>query len=162
MVTRHKHWQRRLQALAAEFIGQKFEWGRTDCAILAVRAFDAITGGGLTHAYAGQYRNRFGALRFQRRYQVDIERVLRESGCIEVPAAEVEPGDFLIARAPGLPYPAAHVVYGDKALSSWSDTPFKAGTLPGWVDWCLTAKLLAQPSIIALRVPSADMQTSAL
>lgn len=143
-ICRQPGWEARLVALADFLRGQRFCWGRTDCAQIAFQAFDALVNApiGLTAAYRHQYASRASALRFQRRYHIDAAHVLRESGCIEVEPAYAQRGDILVGWKDG--FACAHVVLGERVLSSHPDRG---------VFQTSVRELLAWPGLVGLRVP---------
>lgn len=143
MPTRRADWEARLLELAAARFGQSFVWGVRDCAILGLEAFDALTGGDLASEYIGRYAGALGAVRFQRRFGVDLERVLRAQGCGVYAPRFAQRGDILVGRRWG--FACGHVVYGERALSA---DP-KAG-----ITWCRAIDLMDWPGALALRVPA--------
>lgn len=124
---------------------QPFAWGRTDCAMLALEAFDLMTGGALVEKHRGRYSTSAQALRYQRR-ETDLPAELQRAGCFRVRDGEAVValhGDILIAERDG--FLCGHVCLGKFALS--------ASIEQGAVALCHVADLLARPDAFVLRVP---------
>lgn len=107
-------WDVRLADWAQSALGRRFCWGKTDCALLAFEAFDALTGGDLAGAYRGQYAGSAGARAFMRRWDIDAARVLRASGCRDVHPAFAQRGDIILANDGQ--WLCAHVCLGARLL----------------------------------------------
>ena len=134
-------WEERLAAWAEARVGSPFKWGRTDCALLAAEAFDVMAGGSdLLFAYAGRWDSARSALRFQRKFALDLRAVLVQSGCKEVDVRLARNGD--IVTAPRMGFQCGHVVVGARAVSAW---------LGRDVHWS-SPGLLRIPGAVALRM----------
>ena len=112
-------WQERLADWAEARIGAPFEWGETDCALLAFEAFDEITGGSLAHAYRARYGDARAALRFQRRFHLDLRCVLVASGCRQMEIQFAKSGDIVCVEKNG--FQCGHAIVGGRAVSAWPE-----------------------------------------
>lgn len=96
-------------------VGQPFEWGRTDCAMLTLVALDLLTGRDYASAYRGLWGSQAEALAH---FALETpSAVLQGFGAEEVPAAYAVLGDVL--TVPADPWPETlHFVLGRHCLSS--------------------------------------------
>lgn len=96
-------------------MGLPFAWGETDCAVLCLEAFDALTGRRLADVYRGRWNSRPTAIRFARDH--DLVQVLDVAGCRRIDSGFQQRGDLLLV--PAHPFVEGHVCLGRNALSSW-------------------------------------------
>lgn len=113
---RLRDWEARLTAWVAARAGAPFVWGQTDCALIAMEAFDALTG----RALAAAYRGLWPSLRAARAYApgFDLVQTLVRQGCATLsPSAGLRIGDFLMVKRRA--WWCAHVCCGALTLSAW-------------------------------------------
>lgn len=131
-------WQSALILWARRRVGTPFEWGRVDCAMLALEAFDIMTGQAVAESYRGRYSTRAQAIRFQRRI-VDLRSKLESLGCAR--AREPQIGDVVIVEKDG--FVCGHVCVGEYVVSAWPDRGVALGE----------TRALAEVSRDVLRIP---------
>lgn len=124
-------WDVRLVRWADARRGSPFEWGVTDCAMLAFEAIDAMAGGEeLAQKYRGRWDSERAARRFQAKGKIDTAQVLIDAGCVEVPPGHHQRGDIIVVPLDG--FQCAHVCVGRTSLSVRPGAP---------VAWVRTADL---------------------
>ncbi len=100
---------------ARQQVGKPFEWGVTDCAMLALQAVDILTDGEHAQTYAGKWETQSQALA-----HFEIEKpsdVLQRLGAVEIDAIRAAAGDIL--TLPAYIWPEQlHVVMGRLCLSA--------------------------------------------
>lgn len=144
-MTRKLHgWDERLAAWARRRIGAPFVWGETDCTMLALEAYDALTGGVLALAYRGLWRSVREAVAFRRCTGADLVLTLRQQGCTMLEPLALRAGDILAVRHRNMWY--ANVCFGDRVLSARPECG---------VAWWPTRPLLEYAPLV-LRVPLAS------
>lgn len=109
-------WDTRLARWATLRNGEPFAWGQTDCVMLCLEAFEAMTGADVCTNHRGRWHSRSSALRYQQAHDFTLRRLLPELGCVEVVPGFQQRGDFVIVDRE--PFPHGHVCFGEKALSS--------------------------------------------
>lgn len=111
-------WESRLRAWAHFRHGDPFQWGVTDCWIVCLEAVDCMRGGAsLAAGLRGRYGTRRGALKLQRREDLDLGRVLESAGARRVLAPPLA-GDIVIHQHPDDPFGIGHVCFGEVVLSA--------------------------------------------
>ena len=96
-------------------IGIPFEWGINDCNTFAAGYLDHVKGTNWLSVFKGKYKNKFGAIRFQRKFDKTPSSVLLAEGLKKISVYEVRQGDILIKK--DKIYEMAHIVINDKVVS---------------------------------------------
>ena len=96
-------------------IGTPFEWGINDCNTFAAGYLDHVKGTNWLSVFKGKYKNKFGAIRFQRKFDKTPSSVLLAEGLKKISVYEVRQGDILIKK--DKIYEMAHIVINDKVVS---------------------------------------------
>lgn len=135
---RLRDWDRRLTAWAAGRLQAPFRWGQTDCTLLVLEAFDALTGRDVAAGYRGAWANARQAVRYAR--HTSLVWFLEAQGCRRVDAGFRQRGDFLLR--PGRVFVEGHVCLGERVLSSWVAQGVGMGN---------TRDLVALPGLVVLR-----------
>ena len=92
-----------------------FEWGVNDCNTFAAGYLDHVKGTNWLSVFKGKYKNKFGAIRFQRKFDKTPSSVLLAEGLKKISVYEVRQGDILIKK--DKIYEMAHIVINDKVVS---------------------------------------------
>jgi hypothetical protein len=139
-------WDVRLAEWATSRLGLPFVWGTTDCALLALEAWDILTGADegarLADQYRGRWTNEFGAIKQVADAGESIASGLLERGAQRVLPGFQQRGDVICVT--GERHVSAHVCYGELALSAAPETG---------VAWFRVDLLLREPDVVILRAP---------
>lgn len=132
---RVEDWMPRLEAWARKRVGDAFEWGQTDCNVLALEAVDIQRGTETAALLRGKYHSHLGAQRFQLRESWDLGAVLAGAGLRPVvPGEALELGDIVFAEQGG--FACSHVVLGQRyALSVTVDDGVFMSRLEAILRW---------------------------
>ena len=113
------NWRPALYEWAEARLGDAFEWGRTDCALLMLEACDIIRGTDDATDYRGRWQTRIGAIRYIAETETPSD-YLRKAGARTVALHFQQAGDILLAQ--GEAYPdfrdCAHVCLGRRSLTA--------------------------------------------
>lgn len=114
---RHSDWDLRLNSMKEKVLGEPFEWGRTDCATLVVRALEAMypPDDVPLPAERPSYGDESGALRAHAATG-GVSDVLRAQGAEEVPLNFARQGDVLIGVDEAGGVPGAAIVVENRYL----------------------------------------------
>lgn len=107
-----------LVKFANEVVGSDFEWGETDCAMIAVRSQAIMLGKNPFAKHVGKWSTKTGALRVFK--GLDIKQALQDSGGVRVSQDHSTTGDVILGPTEdvlGLPQLAV-VVPVDRVLIS--------------------------------------------
>ena len=103
-----------LNEYVEEKMGMPFEWGINDCNTFAAGYLDHVKGTNWLSVFKGKYKNKFGAIRFQRKFNKTPSSVLLAEGLKKISVYEVRQGDILIKK--DNIYEMAHIVINDKCV----------------------------------------------
>jgi hypothetical protein len=126
LARRHRGSLEQLVALGDELLGQAFEWGRTDCGALLLRALACIDEEGERHLELLSYSTAWGALKALEVWTPAA--YLQALGAELVPLAEITAGDLVIGETTlelegaRLVLPTCHMGVGSHFLSSSLET----------------------------------------
>ena len=92
----------RLIAFAREQLGKSFEWGATNCVMLALRALDVQCGTDIAARHCRIMASERRAMAWVARHGLPglVERLLAE-GTVEVPPTHLQCGDVALVEMPG-------------------------------------------------------------
>jgi hypothetical protein len=136
-------WQERLAAWAQRRLGDPFQWGESDCAIVCCEAFDCLTGSRMAAEYRARYHNARQALRFQAKRGINLQTELERRGAFRWQGMALF-GDLILHPHPEEPWMVGHVVIGPELVLSANEA---AGVCCGRI-----ADAVAQPGAGVWRV----------
>lgn len=88
------HWETALMKLIQDVLGEPFEWGVMDCAILAASCHDAMTGTKIVEGILNKYDSEKTAYKFHK--GLSVESYLLEHEAIIIKPNYESVGDFII------------------------------------------------------------------
>ena len=110
---RHKDWEVALHSWAEDAIGKPFQWGKVDCAIITLQAYDVMHNTVYSKMYAGKYHDKKTAIKFSCD-RMDLNRWMI-AHCDEITPNKCAAGDFITVV--NGPFALGHVVLGKYSLS---------------------------------------------
>jgi len=104
-----------LNEYVEEKMGMPFEWGTNDCNTFLAGYVDHVKGTNWLEVFKGKYKNKFGAIRFQKKYGKRPSEVLQDEGLEQISVYDVRVGDILIKK--DKIYEMTHIVINNKCVS---------------------------------------------